>query len=68
MFKNLTIIFLFIFFKAGAQNSDFGLVFFKNNKENKSFFKENLGKKTIVFFSFDEKKIKQKQSKTHTQT
>ncbi|MEO2084599.1 MAG: hypothetical protein ABGW65_03645 [Marinoscillum sp.] len=67
MFKNLTIIFLFIFFKAGAQNSDFGLVFFKNNKENKSFFKENLGKKTIVFFSFDEKKNQTKTIKnTHT--
>tara|TARA_Y100000758_G_scaffold299836_1_gene262980 strand:- start:231 stop:1142 length:912 start_codon:yes stop_codon:yes gene_type:complete len=56
MFKKLTIIFLFITFKVSAQNNDLGLVFFKNNKENKSFFKENLGKKTIVFFSFDEKK------------
>ena len=55
MFKKLTIIFLFITFKVSAQNNDLGLVFFKNNKENKSFFKENLGKKTIVFFSFDEK-------------
>ena len=54
MFKKLTIIFLFITFKVSAQNNDLGLVFFKNNKENKSFFKENLGKKTIVFFSFDE--------------
>jgi hypothetical protein len=41
---------------VSAQNNDLGLVFFKNNKENKSFFKENLGKKIIVFFSFDEKK------------
>ena len=56
MFKKLTIIFLFITFKVSSQNNDLGLVFFKNNKENKSFFKENLGKKTIVFFSFDEKK------------
>ena len=56
MFKKLTIIFLFITFKVSAQNNDLGFVFFKNNKENKSFFKENLGKKTIVFFSFDEKK------------
>ena len=56
MFKKLTIIFLFITFKVSAQNNDLGLFFFKNNKENKSFFKENLGKKTIVFFSFDEKK------------
>jgi hypothetical protein len=56
MFKKLTIIFLFITFKVSAQNNDLGLVFFKNNKENKSFFKENLGKKIIVFFSFDEKK------------
>ena len=55
MFKKLTIIFLFITFKVSAQNNDLGLVFFKNNKENKNFFKENLGKKTIVFFSFDEK-------------
>ena len=55
MFKKLTIIFLFITFKVSAQNNDLGLVFFKNNKENKSFFKENLGKKTIVLFSFDEK-------------
>ena len=55
MFKKLTIIFLFITFKVSAQNNDLSLVFFKNNKENKNFFKENLGKKTIVFFSFDEK-------------
>jgi len=55
MFKKLTIIFLFITFKVSAQNNDLGLFFFKNNKENKNFFKENLGKKTIVFFSFDEK-------------
>ena len=50
MFKKLTIIFLFVTLKVSAQNNDFGLGFFKNNKENKSFFKENLGKKTIVFF------------------
>ena len=56
MFKNLIIFFLFITFKTSAQNSDLSFVFFKNNKENKKFFKENLGKKTIVFFSFDEKK------------
>ena len=60
MFKSLIIIFLFITFKLGAQNSDLALGFFKNNKENKSFFKENLGKKTIVFFSFDEKNNQKK--------
>ena len=66
MFKNLIIIFLFITFKMGAQNNDLGFVFFKNNKENKNFFKENLGKKTIVFFSFDEKNNQTKIiNKTH---
>ena len=66
MFKKLIIIFLFSTFKAGAQNSDLSFVFFKNNKENKNFFKENLGKKTIVFFSFDEKNNQTKTiSKTH---
>ena len=66
MFKNLIIIFLFSTFKMGAQNSDLGFVFFKNNKENKKFFKENLGKKTIVFFSFDEKNNQTKIiNKTH---
>ena len=66
MFKKLIIIFLFSTFKVGAQNSDLSFVFFKNNKENKNFFKENLGKKAIVFFSFDEKNNQTKTiSKTH---
>ena len=60
MFKKLIIIFLFITFKVSSQNNDLGLGFFKNKKENKSFFKENLGKKTIVFFSFDEKNNQKK--------
>ena len=67
MFKKATIIFLFVTLKVSAQNNDLGLVFFKNNKENKSFFKENLGKKTIVFFSFDEKNNQTKIiNNTHT--